>query len=233
MDIEGTYTLQASPEEVWRCLMDQQTLQRTIPGVEHIETLDKDRYAITVQVGPTPLTGSYHGHVTVAERQYPYYYRLAIEGEGCQRTINGEGSVHLGEQGENTIVTYKGELTLSKSNTTLPIPVVKGAAKLLIQQFFTSLDDQLHAIGRAPAMTVEHVHGVSILERPRGKIVLLPALPQPTLLETIVRRLGLGAGDPAAEAQWANRIMRGSIALGVLLLVWIASRILRGRYDKR
>lgn len=84
---------------------------------------------------------------------------------------------------------------------------------MLIQQFFTSLADRLSATARTPAVTA------------RGKIVLLPALPQPTLLRTAVRRLGLGAGDPVAEAQWADRIKRGGIVLGLLLLVWIGSRI--------
>ncbi len=205
--------------------MDQQTLQRAIPGVERIEALGEDTYALTVQVEPTPFTGSYQGHVTVTEQQYPYYYRLAIEGAGCQRTINGAGSVHLSGQDENTVVTYKGALTLGKSDTPLPVPVVKGAAKLLIQHFFTALADQLPATGRAPTVIAGHVHSVHTLERPRGKIVLLPALPQPTLLGTIVRRLGLGAGDPAAEAQWASRLKRGGIVLGILLLAWIASKI--------
>ena len=37
MEIEGTYTLQASPEEVWQCLMDTQVLRSAIPGVEQLE----------------------------------------------------------------------------------------------------------------------------------------------------------------------------------------------------
>ncbi len=50
MDIEGTYTLQAPPEEVWGCLKDQQVLQRTIPGVERIEALSEEKYAGRLQL---------------------------------------------------------------------------------------------------------------------------------------------------------------------------------------
>lgn len=213
MDIEGTYTLQAPPQDVWSCLMDQQTLQHVIPGAERLEALGEDTYDIAMHIGSSPLAGFYHGHVTVTERQYPSSYHLTIECEGSQRTINGEGSIHLNEHGENTIIAYRGTLHLSKLAMPLPIPVIKGAAKMLIQQFFTSLADRLSATARTPAVTA------------RGKIVLLPALPQPTLLRTAVRRLGLGAGDPVAEAQWADRIKRGGIVLGLLLLVWIGSRI--------
>jgi len=222
MDIEGTYTLQASPQDVWSCLMDQQTLQHAIPGAERLEALGEDTYDIAMHIGSSPLAGFYHGHVTVTERQYPSSYHLTIECEGSQRTINGEGSIHLNEHGENTIIAYKGTLHLSKLATPLPIPVIKGAAKMLIQQFFTSLADGLSATARTPAVTAH------------GKIVLLPAFPKPTLRHlpprqraTIMRWLGLGTDGPVARAQWASLLRRAAIVLGLLLLVWIGSRIPR------
>jgi len=222
MEIEGTYTLQASPQDVWSCLMDQQTLQHAIPGAERLEALGEDTYDIAMHIGSSPLAGFYHGHVTVTERQYPSSYHLTIECEGSQRTINGEGSIHLNEHGENTIIAYKGTLHLSKLATPLPIPVIKGAAKMLIQQFFTSLADGLSVTAHTPAVTA------------RGKIVLLRDLPEPTLrhlpprqMATILRWLGLSTDDPVARAQWVSLLKLAAIALGLLLLVWIASRISR------
>jgi len=222
MEIEGTYTLQASPQDVWSCLMDQQTLQHAIPGAERLEALGEDTYDIAMHIGSSPLAGFYHGHVTVTERQYPSSYHLTIECEGSQRTINGEGSIHLNERGENTIIAYKGTLHLSKLATPLPIPVIKGAAKMLIQQFFTSLADGLSVTAHTPAVTA------------RGKIVLLRDLPEPTLrhlpprqMATILRWLGLSTDDPVARAQWVSLLKLAAIALGLLLLVWIASRISR------
>jgi len=228
MDIEGTYTLQAAPEEVWGCLKDQQVLERTIPGVVRIEALSEEKYAVAIHVGSTPLTGSYEGQVTVTERQHPYHYRIAIEGEGQQSSINGVGDIHLSSQGENTIVSYKGRLNLGKLDASLPTPVIRGTAKLLIQQFFTALADQLRATNPTPAaVTEEHVHGITTLGQPGGKIVILPASSHTTLLETIVHQVGLGAGNAAAEALWVKRLRRTGILLGLLLLVWIGSRIPR------
>jgi len=225
MNIEGTYTLQASPEDVWEFLTDQQILQRTIPGVERIEALGEERYAVAIHIGPTPLAGLYQGHVTVTEQQHPYYYRIAIEGTGEQSSINGIGDIHLSGQGGNTVVAYNGKLNLGKPGMSLPAAVVKGAAKLLIQQFFTSLADQLRANGRIPTITEEHANGIATLEQPGGKIVILPAAARPTLLESIVRRVGLGAGDPTAETQWVRRLQRIAIVLGLLLLVWVGTRL--------
>src|SRR3989442_10392534 len=82
MDIEGTYTLHASPEDVWQSLMDRQVLLRTVPGIEQLEQLDKDTYAIAMHMKQASLIGTYHGHVTVTEQHYPYHYRLIIDVEG-------------------------------------------------------------------------------------------------------------------------------------------------------
>ncbi len=229
MDIEGTYTLQASPQDVWSCLMDQHMLQRVIPGAQEVKTLGENTYAVSMRIGPTPLTGSYHGHIALTEQHYPNSYRVAIEGEGCQRTINGEGSVRLSEHGEHTVVAYKGKLHLGKSATSLPASVAKGAAKLLIQQFFTSLADQLRARNSTPITTAEHAQDVPARRHPAGTIVVLPTLPQTTPLVTLVRRLGLGAGHPAAEERWVSRIKWGALVLALLVLVWIGTRILSRR----
>lgn len=230
MNIEGTYTLEASSRDVWNYLMDQRVLQTAIQGVgvEHVPTLeaaDEDSYDIALHVGLTPLAGLYRGKVTVTERHYPSFYRLTFEGEGGEHTVKGEGSVSLHERGDHTIVDYEGTLHLSTLGEPLPAPVVKGAAKLLLQQFFTSLAEQLAAAGGSLTVAVKP---------DRGKIVLLgrprrggEGLPRPALLGTVVRRLGLGAGNPVAEAQWADRIKRVGILLGLLLLVWIGSRVPR------
>jgi len=231
MNIEGTYTLQAPPKDVWNCLMDQQSLQIAFPGVERVELADEDTYALTMRVELTPFMGIYHGYVTVTERRYPSFYHIKVEGKSDQHAINAEVSVHLNEHREHTIVAYEGTLHISKSETRLPAQMVKGAAKLLIEQFFTSLSEQLSATAHTIAVTVRADRGKIVLLRPpvgmplAGTRVYRPL--QPTLLGGLVQRLGLGADDPIAEAKWVDRIRLGGIVLGMLLLAWVGSRIWR------
>jgi uncharacterized protein len=229
MDIEGTYTLQASPEEVWQCLMDQQVLRRAIPGVEKLELLDKHRHSIILYIKQAPLIGSYHGQVTISEQHYPYYYRIAIEGEGRQSTISGEGVVHLNERGENTVVAYKGTLNIGKLGTLLPPPLVKGTAKLLLQQFFTALSEYLRTLAPSypwPGMT-ENDQDAAMLEQLDEQMTILPAFARPTPLHTIVHGLKLGGGDPTLEDLWVNRIRRVGILCGLLVLVWVGTKLPR------
>src|SRR5437763_3955715 len=82
MNIEGTYTLQAPPTEVWHCLLNTELLQHTIPGIERIEQVSENTYTIVANIKHAPLEGTYQGHITLSEQHYPYHYRLIVEGEG-------------------------------------------------------------------------------------------------------------------------------------------------------
>jgi carbon monoxide dehydrogenase subunit G len=235
MNIEGTYTLQASPEDVWNCLMNQQILLRSIPGIQKLEKVDENTYALAMHIKYAPLKDSYHGHITLTEQQYPYHYRIAIQGEGRQNTITGSGSIHLNERNNNTVIAYQGTLTLGKSGVLLPASVVKGAAKLLIQQFFSALSDQLRINGYSKTVAPEEIAGASVVKQSGGSIVILPpasvvqGATKTTLSRTIVHWFGLGEGDPVQEERWESNIRRISIISGLLFLVWIGTRLPRRR----
>ncbi|HLZ59045.1 MAG TPA: carbon monoxide dehydrogenase subunit G [Ktedonosporobacter sp.] len=228
MNIEGTYTLQASPENVWQALMDQQILLRTIPGIEKLEPVGEDTYEIVMHIQHTPLRGSYRGHITLSEQQYPYHYRIAVQGEGRQNSINGSGSIHLNGHDNTTVIAYKGTLTSG-----LPSMAVKGAAKLLIQQFFTTLASQLRLQSNGQVVASEETEDLTIVRRPAGNIVILPPLSatetveKTTVTRALVRLLGLGAGDPVQEAEWETRIRRSSVIAALLILIWIGMRLPR------
>ncbi|MEO8970262.1 MAG: carbon monoxide dehydrogenase subunit G [Ktedonobacteraceae bacterium] len=242
MDIEGTYTVQAPQENVWHCLMDAQALRRAIPGVERLEVLGEYKHGITLDIRQSPLMGTYRGQVTVTERHYPSDYSFVFEGEGRQSTISGQGVVQLHTLGENTIVSYKGTINLGKLATLLPAPVVKGAAKLLIQQFFLELADQLRVMHPVSVVETGSEGGrgsengnngsrlVALVGRSNGEdyragagILLAPA----TFLHRVVRLLGIGEGDLEQELLWVQRVRRYGVIAGLLFLVWVGTRLPR------
>ncbi|MBX5455570.1 MAG: carbon monoxide dehydrogenase subunit G [Thermogemmatispora sp.] len=237
MDVEGAYTLQATPEEVWKCLMDQQILRQALPGVEHLEALDENRYAIRLAVRHAPLRGSYEGMVTISDQDYPHCYRIAVEGESRHGPVRGEGWVRLLRREHNTVVSYQGVLQVGRTGL-LPAPVLRGTTKMLIQQFFLGLADQLRAM-RPPeieeaaesaaqpdqvsaqhqerAWSPEIVNAAGSGLQARGR----------TPLHSLVRRLHLGGGDPRAEERWVQTIRRTAMLAVLLLLVWVGTRLPR------
>lgn len=239
MDIEGTYTLQAPQEDVWHCLMDVQALRRAIPGVQRLEVLGEYRHGITLDIRQSPLMGAYRGQVMVTERHYPTDYSIEFEGEGRQTAISGHGVVRLHTLGENTIVSYKGTVNPGKLATLLPAPLVKGSAKLLIQQFFLALADQLRVMHPVTVVEAESVNAPgmetsvkSLAQTSRSGLENLPAYAEPlpaqiTVLHRIVRLLGIGGGEREQELIWVQRIRRYGVIAGLLFLVWVGTRLPR------
>jgi carbon monoxide dehydrogenase subunit G len=230
MDIEGTYTLQATPDEVWQCLMDPQALQRAIPGVEHLEALDDSTFDITLHMQYAPLRGLYSGRIRIFEQQYPTSYRIVIEGNSRQRSITCEGRVHLSNHGGNTIISYTCSLSQGKPGLLLPAPLVRGTAKLFLQQFFSALAEYLRSLQPVSAgeldmfdlpanLMVEEVEVEEDIDR--------ATVPPPTLLHRLIHLLRLGHGDAQAEEHWVQRTRRLGMVCGLLALVWVGTRLPR------
>ena len=138
-----------------------------------------------------------------------------------------------------TIIAYKGTLNLGKLGTLLPTALVKGTVKMLIQQFFTALAEHLRAKVPAQILASEEAEDAVIVKQPtRGDILLLspsapptqevsPLMQSHTPLQSIVRWFRLGTGNPVQEAVWEARMRRIGIVSGLLLLVWIGTRLPR------
>jgi carbon monoxide dehydrogenase subunit G len=229
MNIEGTYTLQAPAEQVWRTLMDPQILKKSIPGIERLEQLDAQTYIMTLQIGNAPLRGTYQGRITINEQEYPYRYHITIEGESDQQKFSGNGDIHLAEHEETTVIAYQGDLEIDRQNTSLSPTLIKGLLKLLMQQFFSSLSERL---GRRT--NAKPIETATVIDNANGSLILIPAPPlieesETSMLRRVVRLLGLGAGDQDEEAHWEQRIQRWGMIAGLLLLVWIGMRLIPRR----
>lgn len=236
MNIEGTYTLQAPSTEVWDTLLDTQLLQQTVPGIESIQQVSENTYTIVLNIKHAPLKGTYQGQITLSEQHYPYHYHLTAEAEGQHGTISGSGSIHFHEYNNTTVIAYKGVLTYNKQEVLISPKVVKGAIKLLIQQFFTTLATQLSIKEHGPATNgaCREKSGQNN-GRARGKILLrLPRIraesrTTESVFSKIVHLFGLGAGDYEQEEHWTHLLRNASILSGFFLLVWIGTRLPKRR----
>lgn len=222
MDIEGTYTFQAPPELVWRNLMDPQILRKSVPGVERLEQIDDHTYEISLTVQHVPLRGTYQGRIQIVEQQYPSHYRISFQGESQQQVFGGNGDIYLQRHENHTVISYQGLLNIDRHNSLLPPTLIRGMMKLLVQQFFAALAEDLY-------VTTEQGNA-AVIEGANGSIVILPAPPlKASLLRRAIHQLGLGAGGPEEEIRWEARIRRVSLIAGLLLLIWVGTRLLPRR----
>lgn len=259
MDIEGTYTLQAPVEEVCQYLVDAEMLQHAVPGLERLEPAGPFAYAFALRVKQAPLRGSYQGKITVQNVPSPSpdpvpSYRLAVEGDGQHNPFEGTWEIQLSQQQENTVVTYSGALNPGKMSALLPPALVKGAVKILIQQFFTNMAEQLRTtpeqISLIPGYDASKTQEGYIEESDEwaeeygrensGHAIIArqesldgeTGVAAPTFTHRLVRLVGLGHHDPVLEEQWVARFKRFGAFSILLLLVWIGMRLPRRLFPR-
>ena len=251
MEIEGTYTLQATPHEVWNCLLDPQAWLHADSAIEEAEKVDTNAFRLTIRLNHAPLIGTYRTRATITEQHAPYYCHLTFHDDNAlaqtneqTEAIHGYGILHLNQQEQHTVVAYKGDITsrvLDDVGNPVAAPIVKGAVKLLLQQFFTTLSAYVYE--------KQHIHMNGSHTRPLAddelfitheERVVLPSplayssreqeresSTKPSRLRWFVHLLRIGKGDVAEEIRWTQRIRRFSIASVLLFLVWVGTRIPR------
>jgi uncharacterized protein len=160
MEISGSYTLYAPRAQVWAALLSPEHLRHAIPGCERLEPIEGgagDTYALRVTLGLAAFSGTYESTLRLMERREPERMRLALQGEGTGGPLQGYGGLMLEARGPSTtIVTYAGEVVPGESVAGPRLFVLRSAARVLINQFFSRLAGALgEGIDVAPAAPAE------------------------------------------------------------------------------
>ncbi len=247
MNIEGTYTFQAPIEQVWKTLLDPEVLSRSLPGIENMKITGPDSYEATMHVGVAAVQGTYSGKVVILDKEEPCHYRLQAEGNGARGFVKAEGTVDLAQHNGNTIATYKGAAQLGGAIAGVGMRVLPGVAKMMINQFFGSIAEELRARQQpAPAAETPPASAQASPAAPQTataaptassqplaapQVIARPAAQAPVQLIQIVRALKLSDGSAEDEERWAQRLMLGGIAvlLGIFLLGFLFGRGSRDR----
>jgi uncharacterized protein len=108
--------------------------------------------------------------------------------------------------------------------------LLKATMRVLLQHFFTSLNDQLRDTREEPIYlpTLEEQYEMPFVdEQTSEQLAMARQVATPTLLHQLVRRLGLGQESPAMEELWVRRLRGAGIVAILLLLVWVGTRLPR------
>jgi uncharacterized protein len=143
MEIAGSYTFNASPERVWDLLMDPAVLSSCIPGCDAFEPNGDDRYTVTLTVGIAAITGTYTGHVQLADKVPPASYRLIVEGKGRPGFVKGNTIVSLRPEGDTTEVSVAANIQTGGLIARVGQRLIDGVAKMMMDRFFGCLQTRL------------------------------------------------------------------------------------------
>ena len=225
MNIEGTYTLHGSPTTLWQCLLDEQVLRATIPGLQHIELSNGTHYHLLIHLQQKPLDSAHHVSIDLSNQQFPTHYTLTIQGDESLNALRSKIDIYLRGNDHTTVVSYHSTFTLNSTQSSM---LTKGAIKLFIQQYFQALTDYLRTSHHAQATTGDAGDIIVIYQhntQENGSISSSALAASSTLLGRCIRLLHLGNDDLAQQQRLEQRIRRFGIITALLFLVWVGTRI--------
>jgi carbon monoxide dehydrogenase subunit G len=149
MKIEGSYTIKGPRQRVWQLMTDPHTLQRCVPGCESLESNEDGSYQMRLKTGIGAIKGIFNGAIKLDEIREPEHYKMIVEGKGSPGFVKGEGVLDLTEQGEETIVSYLGDVSVGGTIASVGQRMILATAKMMTGQFFAAIDAEAKASAKA------------------------------------------------------------------------------------
>ena len=143
MDISGSFTFNAPPDRVWALLMDPAVLSSCIPGCDRFEPDGDGGYTVTLAVALAAITGTYNGSVILTDMVPNTSYGLVVEGQGRPGFVKGSAAIVLRAEDATTIVDVTATVRTGGAIARLGQRLIGGAAKMMLDRFFHSLQSKL------------------------------------------------------------------------------------------
>jgi len=154
----GEVVLAATPEAVFRVLLDPAALAKVIPGCNALEPNGEHRYRADVTVGVGMIKARYSAEVALSELDPPRSLRLAGSGLSSVGSARGSGLVTLEPKDGGTLLHYDYTAEVSGKVAAVGSRMLEGAAKIVLNQLFEQLGREASGQrgasgGAAPAAT--------------------------------------------------------------------------------
>ncbi len=143
MKLDGTNTLPASLETVWKTITDPEVLRRCTPGIKELTEVAPDTYQATLVIGIAAVKGSYAGRLAITDKRAPTHCVISLEGSGGPGFMKGQGTMDLEAEGDATLVRWSGDIQIGGLIAGVGQRMLGGIGKMLIGQFFKCLEQTL------------------------------------------------------------------------------------------
>jgi uncharacterized protein len=140
MDMNGSETIPAPIDAVWRALNDPDILKQCIPGCETLQKTSDTEMTATVVLKVGPVKARFEGAVELANLNPPHSYTISGEGRGGMLGFaKGGADVTLTEAGPaSTVLAYVVKADVGGKIAQLGGRLIDSTAKKLAEQFFSS-----------------------------------------------------------------------------------------------
>ena len=137
MDLNGSVTVNATQEQVWRVLIDPQQFCKVMPGCEQVRQIDETHYEAVVSVKVQFMTVRSKAKGTLVEAIAPRHMVGELVGEPSSMAgaFRARVTIDLVPQGNGTTVRYAMSLTMLGRLANLGEVMVRSTSQHLSRQF--------------------------------------------------------------------------------------------------
>ncbi|MEM8979984.1 MAG: carbon monoxide dehydrogenase subunit G [Pseudomonadota bacterium] len=144
MDLEGSKTIRALRDMVYRALLDPDVLKACVPGCTELSGSADEGFAATVVQKVGPVKATFKGEVEIADQAPPESLRISGAGKGgAAGFAKGGADVTLTDLGEDTELSYKVQAKVGGKLAQLGSRIIDGFAKKMADEFFTRFQEAL------------------------------------------------------------------------------------------
>jgi carbon monoxide dehydrogenase subunit G len=143
MDLTESYAFPGPPSAVWNLLIDPDVVASCLPGCDHLEQIDEDRYLASLSFKVAAIGGQFGGAIAILDKQPPRSYTLVVEGAGRPGFVKGQARIELVEKDGGTTVLVTGEAEVGGLIASVGQRLLSAASKMMLDRFFACLREKV------------------------------------------------------------------------------------------
>jgi carbon monoxide dehydrogenase subunit G len=139
MELQGSVTLPAAPEQVWQALNDPEVLRLCIPGCEEVRQISPEEMHARVTLKLGPVRASFVGKVRLTDVRPLQGCTLNFEGSGGSAGFaKGSSVIALSAVSEGTRLDYSTQASVAGKLGQIGGRLMDASARQLADRFFAA-----------------------------------------------------------------------------------------------
>ena len=144
MELLGSVTIAATPQQVWQALNNPEILRQCIPGCEEVQQISPEEMHARVLLRMGPVRARFAGKVKMTDIRPLQGYTLNFEGSGGSAGFaKGHSVITLSAVGSNTQLDYTAQAAVAGKLGQIGGRLIDASSKQLADKFFANLKASL------------------------------------------------------------------------------------------
>ncbi|WP_158735891.1 CoxG family protein [Alteribacillus sp. YIM 98480] len=150
MKLQGKADFQAPKDLVWKVMNNTDSLKASTPGCKELIETEAGVYEASLEMGIAAIKGHYDGEIILSNKQPTDHMTLNIKAEGSAGIVEATAQLNFSETNSGTTIDYNGEGNVNGLIAGVGQRMLTGVAKMLVGQFFKSIDKEVKAVETNP-----------------------------------------------------------------------------------